>query len=244
MKILDRLQPFFQKEKLYGFVLIFLSAGFVVPLAGTELFHIPVPSIVRQCSAEEQYAVTVHRDESSRKTTYRVSKGDCTLEWIARDVEPSVIKHRSLCLSPIGSQLPLMKRLCAEFFRSKPNAPDLRTLFWGRIEPEKPNGSWEMACRIALAAYKCPGWDVLRGKPKSGDINGFVRDLANRNMIYPELKELFEGFNRNIEFSRAEKVLVEKAGKLPFYDNLKAHGVKAEDRLPFDCMTWFSISPK
>lgn len=77
---------------------------------------------------------------------------------------------------------------------------------------------------------------------KAGDINGFVRDLANREMIYPELKDLFERFNRTIRFSCAEKVLVGKAGKPPFYDALKVHGVGAEDKLPFDCMTWFSIS--
>lgn len=63
-------------------------------------------------------------------------------------------------------------------------------------------------------------------------------------MIYPELKELFEGFHKNITFSSAEKVLVLEAGKLPFFDQLKPHGIRASDRLPFDCMTWFSVSAK
>ena len=81
-----------------------------------------------------------------------------------------------------------------------------------------------------------------KGRPKNGDINGFVKDLANRQMIYPELKELFEGFHKSITFSCAEKVLVLEAGKLPFFDQLKPHGIKASDRLPFDCMAWFSVS--
>ena len=244
IKIPGRSQPVFQNIKTYGLVLILLSAGSVMPPAGTETSHVLVPPIVRQCSAEEHYAVTVHRDESFRTTTYRVSKGKCTVEWIARDVEPGVIKHRAVCLSPIGLQLPLMKRLCAEFLRNDPNAPVLRTLFWGRLEPDQSNASWEMSYRMALAAYHSSGWDVRRGKPKNGDMNGFVRDLANRSVIYPELKELFESFHRNIRFSCAEKVLVQKAGKLPFYDHLKARGVGVEDKLPFDCMTWFSISEK
>jgi hypothetical protein len=63
-------------------------------------------------------------------------------------------------------------------------------------------------------------------------------------MIYPELKELFERFQRTIRFSCAEKVLVTEAAKLPFYDQLKQRGVKASDKLPFDCMAWFSVSEK
>jgi hypothetical protein len=39
-----------------------------------------------------------------------------------------------------------------------------------------------------------------------------------------------------------EKVRVLEAGKLPFYDQLKQKGVAATDRLPFDCMAWFSLS--
>jgi len=69
-----------------------------------------------------------------------------------------------------------------------------------------------------------------------------VKDFANRADIYPELKELFKFFHKSIKFSCAEKVLVLKAEKLPFFDELKQHGIKASDRLPFDCMTWFSIS--
>jgi hypothetical protein len=61
-------------------------------------------------------------------------------------------------------------------------------------------------------------------------------------MIYPELKELFAHFHKNITFSCAGKVLVQKAEKLPFFDRLKQQGVKAADKLPFDCMTWFSIA--
>jgi hypothetical protein len=61
-------------------------------------------------------------------------------------------------------------------------------------------------------------------------------------MIYPELKELFARFHKSITFSCAEKVLVQKAGELPFYEQLQQQGVKAADKLPFDCMTWFSIA--
>ena len=82
------------------------------------------------------------------------------------------------------------------------------------------------------------------GKPKKGDINRFVKDLANREMIYPELKELFDGFNRSIRLSTVEKVRVQEAGQLPFFDQLQQQGIQAGDRLPFDCLVWFSVSKK
>jgi hypothetical protein len=142
----------------------------------------------------------------------------------------------------LAGQIPLLEKIGAAFFEKDKNAPAFRTLFWGRLEPDNQGAPRELALRLALAAYKSPGWDAKKGKPKSGDINGFVRDLANKEMIYPELKKLFEQFHRSIKFSCAEKVLVQRADKLPFYDQLKQRGVKATDKLPFDCMTWFSVT--
>ena len=130
----------------------------------------------------------------------------------------------------------------AEFFSRDPHAGSLRTLFWGRLEPDNATGPHELSFRMALAAYQSPGWDKNRGRARNGDNNGFVKDLANRAMIYPELKALFTRFHRSVYFSCAEKVLVVRASKLPFYDQLKRHGVKATDKLPFDCMAWFAVS--
>jgi len=58
------------------------------------------------------------------------------------------------------------------------------------------------------------------------------------------LKEVFANFNRSVRFARAEKVLITEAEKLPFFEPLKKHGVQPKDRLPFDCLTWFSVSRK
>jgi len=143
----------------------------------------------------------------------------------------------------LSEQTPLLEKICSEFFSKDRNAQAFRTLFWGRLAPDEPRPALqEMSLRLALAAHKSPGWDTKRGRPKNGDINGFVRDLANRAMIYPELKELFARFHKSVVFSCAEKVLVQKAEKLPFFEQLKQQGVKATDKLPFDCMTWFSVS--
>ena len=199
--------------------------------------NVPSPS-----SAETASPVTIERNVQWNATIYNISGAGCTIQWIARNAEIGVIKHWSRCTASLSEQLPLWEKICAEFVSKDKNAPAFRTLFWGRLEPETQNGSRELSLRLALAAYQSPGWDVKGGKPKSGDMNGFIRDIANKEMIYPELRALFGRFQRSIAFSTAEKVLITEAAKLPFYEQLKQRGVKAADRLPFDCVAWFKIS--
>jgi hypothetical protein len=194
-----------------------------------------------QPAEQNAAAVVIEHSAQWNATIYKISSKDCTIEWIARNSEIGVIKHSAECTLPLAEQIPLLEKICAEFFSKDKNAQAFRTLYWGRLEPDTPNGSRELSLRLALAAYKSPGWDTKKGKPKNGDINGFVKDLANKEMIYPELKKLFERFHKSIKFSCAEKVLVLKTDKLPFYEQLKQQGVKAADKLPFDCMTWFSV---
>jgi hypothetical protein len=216
------------------FVLLICSAA---PLDSTGLH------VLSQCFAEAVSSVTIEQSSQWNATIYNISSGDCTIQWIARNSEIGVIKHWSQCRLSLAEQLPLLEKICGEFFSKDRNAQAFRTLFWGRLAPDETRpGLQEMSLRLALAAHKSPGWDVKRGKPKNGDINGFVKDLANRESLYPELKELFERFHKSIKFSCAEKVLVQKAKDLPFFDQLKQQGVKAADKLPFDCMTWFSVS--
>jgi hypothetical protein len=192
---------------------------------------------------QDASAVTVEYGDPDNETIYSISSENCAIDWIARNSEIGVIVHRARCGVPLSLQLPLLRQICAEFLSKDKNAAAFRTLFWGRLAPDGSSpASQDLSLRLALAAHKSPGWDARKGRPKNGDINGFVRDLANSQMLYPELKKLFEGFHKNITFSCAEKVLVLKAGKLPFFDQLKPHGIRASDRLPFDCMAWFSVS--
>ena len=220
-----------------------LSAWLVLFVCSTVLGDNAGLNTLPQISEQNSSAVIVKYSDIDNATIYSISSGDCAIEWIARNSEIGVIKHRAQCTLPLSQQLPLLTQICSEFFSKDKNAQAFRTLFWGRLTPDESKpASQELSLRLALAAHKSHSWDVKRGKPKNGDINGFVRDLANAEMIYPELKELFERFDKKITFSCAEKVLVLEAEKLPFFDQLKQNGVKASDKLPFDCMTWFSIS--
>jgi hypothetical protein len=186
--------------------------------------------------------VQTHDGETLYATRYRAARGDCSITWIAYNNEPGVVKYEAVCPATLEEQLPLMNGICATFLGRDRNAPSFRTLFWGRLAPDSVTASREMSFRLAVAAFRSAEWDRGRGQPQHGDINRFTRDLANQARIYPELQELFSGFHRTVTLSHAEKVLVMKAERLPFFDRLKKLGVKAGDRLPFDCMAWFAVT--
>jgi len=194
------------------------------------------------CSPEEASRVTIEQNAQWNATIYSISCADCTVKWIAPHSEPGLLKNRSACSASLSEQLPLWEKICAEIFRKDNRNGAFHILFWGGLEPEKKNGSREMSIRLALAAYQSREWDSKAGKSKNGDINGFIKNLADSEAVYSELKELFRRFDREIKLACVEKVRVLEAGKLPFYDKLRQKGVKATDRLPFDCMVWFSIS--
>lgn len=214
----------------------------LLPLSAIAQGTGPDPGIAPYTNQAQKPSVRVEHSQSDNSTSYGITSEECTIKWVTRNAEIGVILHRAECATSLTEQMPLLAAVAAEFFSRDPNARVFRTLFWGRLSPDTPADSGELSLRLVLAASKSPEWDKQRGRPKNGDPNGFVKDLANRELIYPELKELFTRFNRTVSFSCAEKVLVCEAAKLPFYDLLKAHGINPTDKVPFDCMAWFSVS--
>ena len=243
IKLLGRSKRVLRETQQRSLLSLLLTVCFVLLVCSDGRGNNAGSNIQPRSVEENTPKVIIKHDSQWNATVYSISRGDCTIEWIARNSEIGVVKHFSRCATPLVEQFPMLEKICAEFFSKDQNALAFRTLFWGRLEPDNQHAPRELSLRLALAAHKSPGWDLKRGRPKNGDINGFVKDLANKEMIYPELKELFERFHKNITFSCAEKVLVMKAEKLPFYDRLKQQGVKPAERLPFDCMTWFSVTP-
>jgi hypothetical protein len=79
--------------------------------------------------------------------------------------------------------------------------------------------------RLTRAAAKSPLWDQSKVAPRTNNENNFVRDIANQAQIYPELKEMFARHGYEIRIAYVEKVLIDP-----------------QTKLPFDCITWFSLS--
>lgn len=139
-------------------------------------------------------AVDVVYSATENATRYSVSAGNCTLTWITRKSEIGVVKHWSRCAAPLAGQIQLLEQLYGEFLHRDADAQALRTLFWGRLDPDTRDGPRELSLRLALAAHRSPDWDARPGRPRNGDLNVFVKELANSELIYPELKEVFRRF--------------------------------------------------
>ena len=234
-----------QKNAGLSAAALFKSACLLCLLSLTAAEGIGGQTPVRQAPADEALsAAAVDISSSYDATTYSISEGDCAIKWIVYTTELNrgVVKHWARCPAPLSRQIPALTRIFESFLARDRNAPLFRTLFWGGLVPDTRPASLEMPTRLALAAFRSRGWDVKSGRPSSGDLNRFVKDLANQEPIYPELRAFFERFHRSISIASVEKVRVLEAGTLPFYEELHKQGVQAKDKLPFDCMVWFSVS--
>jgi hypothetical protein len=58
--------------------------------------------------------------------------------------------------------------------------------------------------------------------------------------VFADWKQLFEKKHLTFAVSGVEEVSVGAAGTLPYFPQLMARGVTAGDRVPFDCLIWFS----
>jgi hypothetical protein len=77
---------------------------------------------------------------------------------------------------------------------------------------------------------------IESGRPVAGDPNIFVRKLADDAVIYAELQEVLRKSGLDIEVVAVGKVLVARAGQLPFREPLLNRGVQPAERLPYDCL--------
>jgi hypothetical protein len=202
-----------------------------------------LPKIGLACSAAlAAVAVTVTFDPQSRETTYTAVSGECRVDWVLSgfEINRGVVRHRSRCSLPLPEQIPLISAVMSRVLEDARGADAPRTLFWGRLYPDgKPD--YALAMRLALAAKRSKLWDASRGRPRTGNVNLLVRQLANEAPIYGELRAMFRERGLDIQVVSVEKVLISPAGQLPFFDRLPKGEIKAADNLPYDCMTWFSI---
>ena len=191
-----------------------------------------------------QDEVVVKHDPENRETDYTIVSGDCRIAWTVYRTEANrgVIRHRSDCGLTLAGQAPLIGKLLRKVMAVDAEAAGFRTLSWGRLYPDGARDT-TMPARLALAAKRSAEWDAAKGAPRSGDVNGWVRKLANEAPIYEELRPVFSESSLDIRLSSVEKVLVQPAGRLAFFETLREGGVRASDKVPFDCQAWFSVRP-
>lgn len=200
--------------------------------------------ILQSLPVEFDLAATVFKERNPeyRETSYRINQGECSLALVIRDTEPGVTLHRSSCSLALKDQAPLISSLLDAAVQSGTLPKSGWSLYWGRLGPSNTI-CFDLSKRLMLAAHQSKDWDAKRGKPKKGHENNFVQQVMEQSQIYPELKEIFQAHGLEIKIAGVEKVLVLKAKDLPCYAELKSLGVRSEEKLPFDCQTWFRVSP-
>ena len=173
----------------------------------------------------------------SEETTYAIESGSCRIRWtVSRSgVNQGIAQHRAECALPLSEQIALNARILDRVLASEPT---FRTLFLGRLKPFP-----ELSVRVAVAAKQSPEWDARRGRPKSSKPTAVFMSGVFASVepaVFAEWKRLFEERHLGFAVSGVEEVSVAAAGTLPAFPQLTAQGVAAGDRVPFDCLIWFS----
>jgi hypothetical protein len=171
------------------------------------------------------------------ETTYEIESGPCRIRWtvVRSGVNQGIAQHRADCALPLPEQIALNARILDRVIESEPT---FRTLFLGRIKSFP-----ELSVRLAVAAKRSPAWDATQGRPTSaGPLAPYVQEVMSSTepAVLADWKRLFEARHLAFAVSGVEEVSVAAASTLPYFPQLMAQGVMARDRVPFDCLIWFS----
>ena len=188
---------------------VWISGLVIIVLVGVLLFFVYRPASPVLVRSNPQYKETVYsligRDKKEISfTTYQTETNENVLRFRSNSTLPlkEQLTHASLILDRITKDQPLS---------------NFKTLSIGRLV--MAFGTDDTFSRRLINAAR-PSSPIPFSKQ-----NNSVRDIANQQMIYAELKALFNKYGVNIKVSAVEKVLVNENG------------------IPYDGMTWFSITP-
>jgi hypothetical protein len=164
--------------------------------------------------------IVVLYDPLTKETVYALEDKSISLTTDDTEGDEHILHLRSRSELPLKEQVAIISRIVKKL----PKERGFRTFFVGRLI-HAFGADKTMSERLSLAASKSPLWDQAKGDPRIGHENKFVKEIANRAMIYPELKEMFASHGYEIQVSTVEKVLIDP-----------------QTKLPYDCITWFSLS--
>ena len=71
-------------------------------------------------------------------------------------------------------------------------------------------------------------------------MDALIRKYGQDSGFLKGWEEMFRRHRVRIDFRGVEDVRIEKAGSLPFFDELRRLGVGANDRVPSTCLLWIS----
>jgi hypothetical protein len=131
------------------------------------------------------------------------------------------------------AQEDMISALVAAFSKTEPPAltGEYSSLFLGRLI----DYPW-LAHTLATAAYRDPGWNAKKGKPRALEINHYVaRVLHNPEWLAP-IENVMARHGYRISGVSVEKVLVGGFRDQPFYQGKTRAGL-----IPFDAQVWLRL---
>lgn len=184
--------------------------------------------------------VEIARDARLRETRLTLAEGDCRITWTIyeSDLNAGAIRHRSDCARDLAGQAPMLRALLRRAMDEQIVKEKFHTLSWGRLVPDGAR-DYTLGVRVAVAAKRAGDWNPGTGRPASGSREVWVARAIQQGSLYEELRTVFAEEGWHLRVASAEKALVMNAGRLPFFTQLRAAGVKASDRVPFDVQLWF-----
>ena len=165
--------------------------------------------------------IVQHKDDV-KETVYALEDNSLSLTTYETELNQDILRLRSTSELLLKEQVEIVSRI----LKKVPKEREFRAFFIGRLIYAFGTDR-TMSERLSLAASKSPFWDKEKGRPQSGHENKFVKEIANQAMIYPELREMFARHGYEIQVSSVEKILID-----------------SQTKLPYDCMTWFSLSQR
>lgn len=157
-----------------------------------------------------------------------------------RNMKWRTLHYRNLCAEPLADKLAHFAQLLDAVNAGGPLPAEVRSLFLGRLV-DYP----DLVVGIVLAAQAAPDWDATRGEVRRkltplGINRYFARLLEESGLLGPFLAPLAPSGVAAAHVS-VEKVLIGPPTLTPVADRLRAAGVAAEARLPFDAMVWLTF---
>jgi len=184
--------------------------------------------------------VEVARDARLRETRLTLVDGQCRITWTIHESELNAggIRHCSDCARDLAGQAPMLRVLLRRAMEERVVREKFRTLSWGRLVPDGAR-DFTLGVRVALAAMRARDWNSRTGRPLIGSREAWIARAIQQGGLYEEVRTAFAEEGWHLRVSSVEKALVAPAGKLPFFAQLRAAGVKETDRVPFDVQLWF-----
>ncbi len=193
------------------------------------------------------YEVTVKADaHDSARMEYHISDDGCEISWFTTQQQTDkkfTLAVTRTCPRSFAAQADYHEAILERINQDIPVA-QFSSLSWGGFSYQD-DFSWVLP--LALASEKSAAYlDYRQHYPhaKVNDINQIFVEIANQVRPFEPLAELFNEYNKTLVLDGVEKVLSARAGKLPFYADLREHKVGEHARVIYDAgMTYFHILP-